>query len=164
MWGPRRINLLAERSGIAFSYTHTSVANWTRRGMVPRPPVPAFIAQALAERLGRPLDPAEIGMPEIRENPEAVGLDRDAHEAVHSATRFWSTMRRRIFVTAPFAIGAYSTPVTRWLAVPADPDAAHPGRRRVGRQDLDALWVAAANAQRSDSSTAAAPASGPTAG
>ncbi|MFE2217694.1 sporulation protein [Streptomyces canus] len=149
----RRINLLAERSGIAFSYTHTSVANWTRRGMVPRPPVPAFIAQALAERLGRPLEPAEIGMPEIRENPEAVGLDfhRDAHEAVHTATRFWSTMRRRTFVTAPFAIGAYSTPVTRWLAVPADPTAAHPGRHRVGRQDLDALWAAAADAQRSDS-------------
>lgn len=82
--------------------------------MVPRSPVPAFIAQALAERLGRPLDPAEIGMPEIRENPEAVGLDfhRDAHEAVHTATRFWSTMRRRTFVTAPFTIGASHPPTT----------------------------------------------------
>jgi hypothetical protein len=149
----RRVNLLAERRGIAVSYTHTSVANWTRRGMVPRPPTPALIAQVLAERLGRPLGPAEIGMPEPRENPEAVGLDfhRDAHEAVRTATRFWSTVRRRTFVTAPFAVGAYSTPVTRWLAVPADPDAAHPGRRRVGRHDLDTLWAAAADAQRSDS-------------
>ncbi|GAA2523916.1 sporulation protein [Streptomyces longisporus] len=149
----RRVNVLAEQAGLVFSYTHTSVTNWTRRGMIPRSPVPAFIAQALAEGLGRPVDPAEIGMPEIRESPRQVGLDfpRDAHEAVRTATRFWSTMHRRTFLTAPFAVGAYSTPVTRWLAVPADPDAAHLGRYRVGRQDLDALWAAAAEAQRSDS-------------
>ncbi|WP_369242287.1 hypothetical protein AB5J56_44910 [Streptomyces sp. R21] len=149
----RRVNVLAERAGLAFSYTHTSVVNWTRRGMVPRQPAPAFISQALAERLGRPVDPAEIGMPEVRESPDHVGLDfhRDAHDAVRTATRFWSTVRRRTFATSAFAVGAYSTPVTRWLAVPADPDAAHAGRKRVGRQELAALWAAAADAQHSDS-------------
>ncbi|MEV8606191.1 sporulation protein [Streptomyces griseoviridis] len=64
-------------------------------------------------------------------------------------------MQRRSFLTGSgsgaFAVGAYSTPVTRWLAVPADADAAHTGTRRVGRQDLDNLWAAAAQAQRADS-------------
>ena len=149
----RRVNALGERGGISFSYTHTSVVNWTRRGMVPRPPVPALIAQALADGLGRPVDPTEIGMPEIREKPDDVGLDfhRSTHAAVHTATTFWSTVHRRTVLAAPFAVGRYSTPVTRWLAVPEDPDASHPGRHRVGRQDLDALWAAAADVQRSDS-------------
>ncbi|MBK6013545.1 sporulation protein [Streptomyces sp. MBT53] len=149
----RRVNDLAEQAGIASSYTHTSVVNWTRRGMVPRPPIPAFIAQVLAEPLGRPVDPAEIGMAQAGQSADRVGLDfhRDVHQAVHTATRFWSTVHRRTFVTSAFAVGAYSTPVTRWLAVPTDADAAHRGRNRVGRQDLEALWTAAAAAQRSDS-------------
>ncbi|MFJ6568223.1 sporulation protein [Streptomyces sp. NPDC091292] len=150
----RRVNELAGQAGLAVSYTHTSVTNWTRRGMSPRPPVPAFIAQALAERLGRPVDPVEIGMTAIRESPDRLGLDfpRDAHDAVRTATRFWSTtMHRRTFVTGAFAVSAYSTPVTRWLAVPADADAARSGGHRVGRHDLDALWAAAAEAKRWDS-------------
>lgn len=149
----RRVNALAGQAGLCFSYTHTSVTNWTRRGLIPRQPTPAFIAQALAERLGRPVDPAEIGMPQIRESPDQLGLDfhRDAHEAVRTATRFWSTVHRRTFVTSAFAVGAYSTPVTRWLAVPADPQAAHTGTHRVGRKDLDGLWAASAEAQRWDS-------------
>ncbi|WOX16022.1 sporulation protein [Streptomyces sp. N50] len=149
----RRVNDLAEQAGIASSYTHTSVVNWTRRGMVPRPPVPALIVRALEERLGRPVDPAETGMPQVRETADRVGLDfhRDTHEAVQAATRFWSTVHRRTVVTTAFAVSAYSTPVTRWLAVPAEADAAHCGRNRVGRQDLAALWAAAADAQRSDS-------------
>lgn len=149
----RRVNELAEQAGLSCSYTHTSVKNWTRRGMIPRRPAPTLIAKALAECLGRPVDPAEIGMPEVRETPDDAGMDfhRDTHTAVHTATRFWSTVHRRTFVTGAFAVGAYSTPVTRWLAIPADPDAAHPGRHRVGRQDLDTLWKAAADAQRWDS-------------
>ncbi|MDX3165803.1 sporulation protein [Streptomyces scabiei] len=149
----RRVNALAEEAGHTRSYTQTSVKNWVERGMVPKPPVPQFITQALAERLGRPVDPAEIGMPETRKNTEDVGLEfpRDTRTAVHTATRFWSIVHRRKVLTSAFAVGAYTTPLTRWLAVPADPDAAHPGRRRVGREDLDALWTAAASAQRQDS-------------
>ncbi|MEU9153659.1 sporulation protein [Streptomyces sp. NPDC048417] len=147
----RRVNALAEEAGEPRSYTQTSVKNWTR-GMVPREPVPRFIAQALADRLGRPVDPAEIGMPASRKAVD-VGLDfhRDTHTAVHNAAQFWSTVHRRNLLTGAFALGAYTTPLSRWLAVPADPDASHPGSRRVGRQDLDALWEAAAHAQRQDS-------------
>ncbi|MFF4633538.1 sporulation protein [Streptomyces griseorubiginosus] len=149
----RRVNDLAEQSGLVLSYTHTSVANWVRRGMIPRQPTPAFIAQALAEGLGRPVAPAEVGMPEIRTSPDQLGLDfpRDTSEAVRTATQFWSTVHRRTFITGAFAVSAYNTPVTRWLALPADPQAAHTGTRRVGRQDLEGLWAASAEAQRWDS-------------
>ncbi|MFI7301417.1 sporulation protein [Streptomyces sp. NPDC050121] len=149
----RRVNALAEEAGDPRSYTQTSVKNWTQRGMVPREPVPRFIAQALAERLGRPVDPAEIGMPASRRKTDDVGLDfhRDTHTAVHNAARYWSNVHRRNVLTGAFALSACTTPLTRWLAVPDDQDASHPGSRRVGRQDLDALWAAAAHAQRQDS-------------
>ncbi|MGW6413115.1 sporulation protein [Streptomyces vinaceus] len=58
---------------------------------------------------------------------------------------------RRAFLNKAFAVGAYATPVTRWLGVPADPGAAHHGSGRVGREDLAELWQAADEAQRWDS-------------
>ncbi|MGW6487657.1 sporulation protein [Streptomyces sp. NPDC055056] len=148
----RRVNTLAGQAGITVAYTHTSVTNWTRRGMIPRSPVPTFVAQALAERLGRPVGLSEIGMPGVEEKAELIGLDfpRDSHDAVHTATRFWSTVERRTFFTGAFAVGAYTTPVTRWLAVPADPQAEHRGAQHVGGQDLDELWAAADDARRWD--------------
>ncbi|MET7391799.1 sporulation protein [Streptomyces sp. NPDC005529] len=91
-------------------------------------------------------------MPGVEETAELIGLNfpRDSHDAVHTATRFWSTVERRTFFTGAFAVGAYATPVTRWLAVPADPQAEHHGGHHVGRQDLDELWAAADDARRWD--------------
>ncbi|MGW4227647.1 sporulation protein [Streptomyces bauhiniae] len=124
--------------------------------MTPKPPVPSLIARALAERLGRPLDVAEIGMSTVRENAEDLGLDfaRDTAEALRHAVTFWSTVEhldRRRFLSRTFAVGAYGSPVTRWLGVPVDSGAAHHGTQRVGREDLAELWQAAEEAQRWDS-------------
>ncbi|MFG2622451.1 YrhB domain-containing protein [Streptomyces sp. NPDC048507] len=47
-----------------------------------------------------------------------------------------------------FAVGAYATPVARWLGVPVYPGAGHHGSRQVGHQDLAELWRAADEAQR----------------
>lgn len=152
----RRVNELAGQAGLDVAYTHTSVVNWTRRGMTPRAPVPALVARALAERLGRPLEVAEIGMSVVRENAEDLGLDfaRETADAVRHAVQFWSTvdhLDRRALLTRSFAVGAYATPVTRWLGVPADTGSAHDGSHHVGRSDLDELWQAADEAQRWDS-------------
>ncbi|MGV9318856.1 sporulation protein [Streptomyces sp. NPDC003660] len=151
-----RVNALARAAGLDVRYTHTSVVNWTRRGMTPKPPVPSLIARALAERLGRPLDVAEIGMSTVRENAEDLGLDfaRNTAEAVRHAVTFWSTVEhldRRRFLNQAFAVGAYGAPVTRWLGVPVDSGAAHHGTQRVGQEDLAELWQAAEEAQRWDS-------------
>ncbi|TQJ37766.1 hypothetical protein FBY34_7917 [Streptomyces sp. SLBN-115] len=123
--------------------------------MIPKPPVPEFIAQVLARPARTPSQPGrnrharDLG----KARPGGAGLPPGHPRSRPTATRFWSTVHRRQFLatSSGFAVSAYSTPITRWLAVPTDPDAAHPGDRRVGQHDLDDLWAAAAHAQRSDS-------------
>ncbi|MER5970549.1 sporulation protein [Streptomyces sp. NPDC002055] len=149
-----RINQLARATGLETDYSHTSIANWSRRGMTPKWPVPKLIAQALAERLGRPVGPAEIGMGDAETPDATMGLDfpRDPADAVRAATSFWSSVNRRDFLAGSgFAVSAFSTPVTRWLVAPADDAADHRGGRQVGRADLDELREAADDARRWDS-------------
>jgi tetratricopeptide (TPR) repeat protein len=149
-----RVNQLAGQAGLTTGYSHTSVANWCRRGMTPKRPVPQLIAQALGERLGRPVSCAEIGMGDTGASDVTVGLEfaRDPADAVRIATSFWGSVNRRDFLTgSSFAITAYSTPVTRWLVNPADVTADHRGRFRVGRSDLDELKDAADDARHWDS-------------
>ncbi|MEC4020163.1 sporulation protein [Streptomyces sp. H27-D2] len=151
-----RINQLAQQAGTETDYSHTSVANWCRRGMTPKWPVPKLLAQAIGERLGQPVSLAEIGMDEA-ETPDAnMGLDfpRDPADAVRVATSLWSSVNRRDFLTtgaSGFAVSAFTTPVTRWLVTPADETAHHDGGHQVGRADLDELRAAADDARRWDS-------------
>ncbi|GLV87733.1 hypothetical protein Slala03_74220 [Streptomyces lavendulae subsp. lavendulae] len=77
----RPVNELAGQAGLHVAYTHTSVVNWTRRGMTPRALCPSS-SRALGERLGQPVDVAERGMRTVRENTA---------EAVRHAVHFWST-------------------------------------------------------------------------
>ncbi|MGW9173794.1 sporulation protein [Streptomyces decoyicus] len=149
-----RVNQLAQTAGLETDYSHTSVANWCRRGMTPKWPVPQLIAQALAERLGRPVALGEIAMGEAEPPDAGMGLDfpRDRADAVRVATSFWSSVNRRDFLTGPgFAVSAFTTPVTRWLVTPADEAADHTGGKQVGRADLEELRDAADEARRWDS-------------
>ncbi|MCX4907380.1 sporulation protein [Streptomyces sp. NBC_00878] len=151
-----RVNQLAREAGTEKDYSHTSVANWVRRGMTPKWPVPKLLAQAIGERLGRPVHLTEIGMGEA-ETPDAnMGLDfpRNPADAIRVATSFWSSVNRRDFLTtgtSGFAVSAFTTPVTRWLVNPADDTADHQGGRQVGRTDLDELREAADHARHWDS-------------
>ncbi|MFG2227784.1 sporulation protein [Streptomyces sp. NPDC048644] len=149
-----RVNQLARTAGLETDYSHTSVANWCRRGMTPKWPVPQLIAQALAERLGRPVALGEIAMGEAETPDAGMGLDfpRDRAHAVRVATSFWSSVNRRDFLTGSgFAVSAFTTPVTRWLVAPADDAADHTGGKGVGRADLEELRDAADEARRWDS-------------
>ncbi|KUF15504.1 hypothetical protein [Streptomyces silvensis] len=149
-----RINRLAGLAGVETDYSHTSVANWCRRGMIPRWPVPVLLAQALGERIGRPVPLSEIGMGDAR-TPAAdtgLGFPRDRADAVREATSFWSFVNRRDFLTGSgFAVSAFSTPVTRWLVAPADEAADLTSGKQVGKADLDELKDAADEARRWDS-------------
>ncbi|MEV0915255.1 sporulation protein [Streptomyces sp. NPDC049967] len=151
-----RINQLAQQAGTATDYSHTSVANWCRRGMTPKWPVPELLAQAIGERLGRCVGLAEIGMADAQTPDANVGLDfpRDPADAVRVATSFWSSVNRRDFLAtgaSGFAVSAFAAPVTRWLVTPADETAGHRGGGQVGRADLDELREAADDARRWDS-------------
>lgn len=144
-----RVNQLAAEAGRRTTYTHTSVANWIG-GMIPKQPVPALLARALGERLGRAVDIVEIGM--APPSPAAAGgleFPRDPADAAQRAADFWRTMNRRSFVGS-FATGAYTLPVTRWLIHPASAAPAHGGGRRVGQQELTELWENAEQARQWD--------------
>ncbi|MER7980431.1 sporulation protein [Streptomyces sp. NPDC095817] len=154
-----RVNQLAHAAGIETDYSHTSVANWCRRGMTPKWPVPKLLSQAIGERLGRPVNLGEIGMGEAETIDASVGLDfpRDPADAVRVATSFWSSVNRRDFLAgsgfaaSAFTASAFTTPITRWLVTPADETADHRGGQQVGRADLDELRDAADDARRWDS-------------
>jgi len=147
-----RVNQLAAAAGRPTSYTHTSVGNWVE-GMIPRGTVPALLAQALGERLGRAVDITEIGMA-IPNRDDAGGLDlpRDPADAAQRAAEFWRNMHRRTFIKQAFAVSAYTAPVTRWLIQPAvaAPAPARGGGRRVGQQELTELWEQAEQARQWD--------------
>lgn len=149
-----RVNALCRDSGVPTAYTHTSVANW-RAGMVPAWPVPKLIAQALSERLDRPVTVADIAMAaaEPVDADAGLGFPRDLRTAITTATTFWSTAvnRRDFLASSGFAVGAFNTPFTRWLIRPTDPHAAHQGGVRVGAEDVRELREAADQARHWDS-------------
>ncbi|MEV7682110.1 hypothetical protein AB0O64_26695 [Streptomyces sp. NPDC088341] len=150
-----RVNQLGAETGVNLRYEHTSVKRWDERGMIPRSPAPPLIAAALAEHLGRPVELHEIGMARGTDGKDDVGLDfpRVTATAVRTAATHWSTVDRRSFLAqGAFTVGAFTSPVTRWTSVPADPPYAHQGSTvRVGRSDITELWQAADEARLWDS-------------
>ncbi|MGH3313115.1 MAG: sporulation protein [Streptomyces sp.] len=150
-----RINELSLRDGMASQYTHTSVANWCRRGMVPRWPIPQFIGIAISEALGRPVTVSDIGMRDAEAaETSQLGLEfaRRQDDALDEAAHYWSAVNRRHFLTQQaFAVSAFVTPVTRWLVEPVESTQAHTGNLTVGRSHIDELKQAADAARMWDS-------------
>ncbi|MCJ0868016.1 sporulation protein [Streptomyces sp. AP-93] len=150
-----QVNRIGAAAGVPLRYEHTSVARWVNLGMIPRGRVPEFLAAALGERLGRHVSVDEIGMYSRSGGNPDMGLDfaRDPVDAIRVAATYWRTVdrSRRQLISNGFAIAAFATPVTRWLAKPTDAPVAHEGGRQVGRSDLDELWRAADEARLWDS-------------
>lgn len=149
-----RVNELASREGQSTQYTHTSVANWCRRGMVPKWPTPRLICIALSELLGRPVSLADIGMQSAERDTDRLGLEfaRDQDDAVTEASAYWSAVNRRQFLTSQtFAISAFATPFARWLIDPADSTRARSAGPSVDREHIAELREAADSARRWDS-------------
>ncbi|WP_308312777.1 sporulation protein [Streptomyces sp. ISL-11] len=148
-----RLNEICLAEGITSDYTHTSVVNWSRRGMRPRWPVPRHLCTVLAESLGRPVSLADIGM-ESAAADRSVGLafPRDQRQALAEAASYWSTVNRRNFLAAaPFAATAFSEPVTRWLVSPTEAVRPPFGVTTVGRTHIEELRAAADSARTWDS-------------
>ncbi|WP_020660464.1 hypothetical protein [Amycolatopsis benzoatilytica] len=56
----RAVNAVAAEAGVALTYDRSAVAHWLA-GRRPRGEVPAYVAEALARRLHRPVNPADAG-------------------------------------------------------------------------------------------------------
>ncbi|MBF6047307.1 sporulation protein [Streptomyces sp. NRRL B-1677] len=151
-----RVNQICLAEGVASEYTHTSVVNWSRRGMRPRWPVPRHLCTVLAEGLGRPVDLADIGMEDMREGGRnrsaGLAFPRDQRQALAEAASYWSTVNRRTFLAAtPFAVASFSEPVTRWLVSPTETVLPSSGTAVLGRAHIEELRAVADDARTWDS-------------
>ena len=149
-----RLNELFRAEGTDSQYTHTSVANWCRRGMTPKWPAPRHLCTVLAEALGRPVGLTEIGMDNPERSAQSIGLafPRAQQQALTEASLYWRSVNRRNFLTAaPYAASAFSEPVTRWLVSPHEPMQPSSGVTTVGRAHIAELRAAAEDARTWDS-------------
>lgn len=149
-----QLNVIGAAHGVRSEYTHTSVANWCRRGMRPRWPVPRLLCVVLTESLGRPVGLDDIGMRDAgREDAHAgLGFPRDQQEALVGMASYWSTLNRRNFLAAtPFAMTAFSEPMTRWLISPTERIDGGANGGVVGPAHVEELHEVAESARRWDS-------------
>lgn len=138
----KRVNNLAADTDRSTRYDHTSVGRWLR-GQRPRPWAVNMVCKAIAERLGRPVSAADVGMGTTGDaDPTAVPLGT----FVDRAPAMWRADQARKHdddqaeaVTTGMSAVA---PVWQWENPPDDLDASHRGPARVGRDDLEMLRVA----------------------
>jgi hypothetical protein len=138
----RRLNDLgAARGTPGLKYDHSSVLRWIG-GQRPRDPVPSLLTEIFALRLGRPVSPAEVGMPAII-TPLDLGQEftHTWKEGVATVTALWRAdmERRRFLIDSTFAIGAGSVGAVRWLTSTSEERPSGSGPRRVGRADIAAI-------------------------
>lgn len=109
--------------------------------------MPHYIAAALSERIGRPITVEELGMGGTdHATPRGWEFPRDRDDALATVQAYWSDSEAAA-VPDMFSAAAYTVPVTRWLAVPADRPQPSEGERRVGREDVQELRDAAEQAR-----------------
>jgi tetratricopeptide (TPR) repeat protein len=119
---------------------HTYVRRWLN-GMVPREEkVRRAIAQALGERIGRPVGLDEIGFGKSKNVPADLGLSYPdkASDGIAAVTDLWQADLAGVpaLLTAPANVGAWNDASLSWL-VSSQHDAAHStGSRRVGPADI----------------------------
>ncbi|GAB2918161.1 hypothetical protein GCM10027280_01490 [Micromonospora polyrhachis] len=115
----RRINKLGAARGMCLAYDKTAVSHWLS-GTQPRPQVRFLIAEALSEKLHRPVTLAELGLAE----PEAPSCTVGGLLYQRSIGPTISTLmelakldieRRSLLKMAPFLAGALVAPQRDWL-------------------------------------------------
>ncbi|RKT54619.1 tetratricopeptide repeat protein [Saccharothrix australiensis] len=103
------VNRVAAETGARLHYDRTSVSHWLA-GTRPRPPVPAFAAEALSRRLRRPVPPADTGLVD----PAAEDAVQDPASGLGALRRLvgldLDPRRRAALRDHPFQVG--------WSAVP----------------------------------------------
>lgn len=135
-----RVNQAGRGRGKTLRYDHTAVIRWLS-GARPRGIVPDLICQILAERLGRPISLADIGMGPTGANVPAAPLAG----FLERSTALWRGDRqnRQDVEQTPLITGLAAVgPVWEWENPPDDLDVSRPGSVRVGQADIDQLRVA----------------------
>lgn len=129
----RRVNDLGAEEGLALRYDYTAVHRWVKRGERPRSPVPTLIAQALSEKLGRRISPADFGMSDA-ESLATRTLDYSPNPAATVDTIYelgQADLKRRNVIKAPFVLAALAVPSRNWLLATLDETASERGPRKI---------------------------------
>ncbi|MYW04786.1 hypothetical protein [Streptomyces sp. SID3343] len=133
----RAVNAVAAEAGVDLHYGRPSIAQWLG-GVRPRDPVPVFLAEALARRLGRPLVVSDIGMA-----PEGVcaepGPPWDLDPATALAELGSTVERRRLVTSGAYSLAAvWGLPDWQDIAARGTLAATSPGIR-VGASDVEGV-------------------------
>jgi hypothetical protein len=135
-----RVNRAGAARGKTMRYDHTAVIRWLA-GARPRGIVPDLLCGILADRLGRPISLADIGMgPAASEQPAAplAGF-------IERSTAMWrgDGQQRKDVQAAPLVTGLAAVgPVWEWENPPDDRDVSRVGSVHVGQADIELLHVA----------------------
>ncbi|MEV4315476.1 hypothetical protein [Actinocrispum sp. NPDC049592] len=151
----RAVNTVAAEAGVTLRYRRSSVSHWLS-GIRPRPPVPAFVAEALSRRLGRTVTVPETGL--VKTSPPV--------RAAWHATDWWdgdpvgrlldlserAQQGREVLAECAYSLAALEVPdwVRLTAELPRQRSASRDGGR-VGRGEVDAVTTMLAVFSSSDS-------------
>jgi hypothetical protein len=142
----RRVNELGLTEGLQLTYDYTAVYRWVRKGQRPEPPVPALIAQALSERLGRQIQPSDFGMTDTTSlATRALTYSSDVAGTIDTILELGRTelksrgVQRRRMMAAPFVLAAAAGPSRDWLLSTLDETIGEDGPRKIGMRQIDGI-------------------------
>ncbi|KIF68247.1 sporulation protein [Streptomyces sp. AcH 505] len=149
----RRVQGVASRHGAHVGTTHVAVQRWLDGSGI-QAETAAYLAEALAEKLGRRITPRDLGFPEATVRPAATGASYATSLAEALGVLDGLTQLRpedSSSVTELPHDGEINTAVLSWLVsrpdgLPADGG----GSRRVGMRDVAAVRTAAEMFMRLD--------------
>jgi transcriptional regulator with XRE-family HTH domain len=100
----RSVNEIARAAGVDLHYDRTTVCHWLS-GSRPRPPVPAFVAEALTRRLQRPVATAETGLAGPSDGQITLPEDNPATEELIQLLRLdLHPSRRAVLRNLPYRL------------------------------------------------------------
>ncbi|MFE7275226.1 helix-turn-helix domain-containing protein [Streptomyces sp. NPDC057623] len=144
-WSPAQlaaaVNAVAVEHGQQMAYGRSTVSRWLS-GTTPRPPAPAFLLEALARRLGRPVTAYDAGLTSIPARTAVSDLSWQADPlrklAVLTSADTGPT-RRHHLATGVFTLTALAVPEAADLARPttATRHAPPSSTSRVGRTEVE---------------------------
>ncbi|MGY0235571.1 hypothetical protein [Longispora urticae] len=135
----RRVNVLGDHFGRSTNYDHASVDRWIKKGQCPRHPVPALIAQALSEKLGRRVSAGDCGMVDADDLlSTSLEYSHDTSSAVKTVMDLGrAEMKRRSVLAAPFILAALGPASRDWLLSTFDAGTQQRSVRHIGMTEVD---------------------------
>ncbi|WP_433758139.1 hypothetical protein [Nocardia sp. CA-135398] len=132
----KRVNDLGADEGEAFRYDYTAVGRWVKQGQKPRGITPILLCRILSGRLGRTIQPSDIGM-EGMESLAARGLrySPDAETTLDTIRDLGAAYVNGAF-NAPFIMAALAAPSRDWLLAAFEEVNSDRGPRAIGMHQV----------------------------